>query len=344
MITAVRDLAGTVGVRAACGALVLSRSCFYRAAQSRDADADVEARPRVEAAARRPHPRALSPEQCTRILDVMSSERFIDRSPAHAVAALLDEGEYLASERTFYRVLGADAPVRERRNQRRHPVYAAPELLATGPNQVWSWDITKIKGPTKGTWYHLYVIIDLYSRLIVGWAVFDRESKTLATLLIRTTCERQGIQPGQLTIHADRGNAMRSGEVAELLALLQVRKSHSRPYCSNDNPYSESQFKTMKYAPEYPERFGSLQDARVFGAVFFAWYNTEHRHSGIAMLTPASVHYGSAQEVLAGRDRVLAEAYRRYPERFVKGQPKARQLPEAVWINRPAALVVATAH
>ncbi len=334
-----------MGVNAACGALALPRSSFYRKtvvpAGTTDAEAAAGSLP-SEPAPRRSHPRALSLQQRQRILEEMSSERFIDRSPAHAVAVLLDEGTYLASERTFYRILGADAPVRERRDQRRHPVYAAPELLATGPNQVWSWDITKIKGPTKGTWYHLYVIIDLFSRCVVGWAVYDRESKTLAENLIRVTCERQGIKPGELTIHADRGSAMRSGEVAELLANLGVEKSHSRPYCSNDNPYSESQFKTMKYSPEYPERFGSLQDARVFGAVFFSWYNTEHRHSGIAMLTPASVHYGHAETVLAKRNLVLEQAWLSYPERFVKGAPKAGRLPDAVWINKPTAIVSAS--
>ncbi|MDB5035457.1 MAG: Integrase catalytic region [Chlorobi bacterium] len=271
----------------------------------------------------------------------MSSNRFIDRSPAHAIAPLLDDGVYLASERTFYRVLGADRPLRERRQQRRHPVYGAPELLATRPNQVWSWDITKLKGPVAGTWYHLYVILDLYSRYVVGWAVFDRESKTLARRLIDVTCDRQGIRPGELTIHADRGNAMRSTDVAELLAALGVRKSHSRPYCSNDNPYSESQFRTLKYSPEYPSRFGSLQDARLFGGVFFGWYNGEHRHSGIAMLPPSSVHHGHAEEMLGRRNEVLAEAYRRYPERFVKGVPKAGMVPSAVWINKPSAIVVA---
>lgn len=351
-----------MGISAACAALSLPRSSFYRPAVVPAATTDVEAEPAVGADAvvevdpavgvtvdgvpRQPrsHPRALSSEQRQRILDEMSSERFIDRSPAHVVAVLLDEGIYLASVRTFYRVLVADAPLQERRAQRRHPVYSAPELLATGPNQVWSWDITKIKGSTKGTWYHLYVIIDLFSRYVVGWAVYDRESKMLAENLIRVTCERQQIKAGELTLHADRGSAMRSTEVAELLGSLGVEKSHSRPYCSNDNPYSESQFKTMKYSPEYPERFGSLQDARVFGAVFFWWYNTEHRHSGIAMLTPVSVHYGHAEQILANRTQVLEDAWRRNPERFVNGVPTAGSLPDAVWINKPSELVSATAN
>lgn len=337
-------LSAELGVAASCRALLLPRSSYYRSARQAVVAAEASPSGATDRGPGRPnrpvHRRALSAAQRARILETMSSERFIDRSPAHAVAVLLDDGEYLGSERTYYRVLAEAAPLRERRRQRRHAVYAAPELLATRPNQVWSWDITKIKGPLKGTWYHLYVIIDLFSRCVVGWAVFDRESKQLATLLIETTCQRQGIKPGELTIHADRGNAMRSSDVAELLVLLGVEKSHSRPYCSNDNPYSESQFKTLKYSPGYPERFGSLQDARVFSAEFFRWYNTEHRHRGIAMLTPESVHYGTAEEMLAKRNQVLAEAYRAYPERFVKGMPTAGKVPEAVWINKPSALVV----
>lgn len=285
---------------------------------------------------KRSHPRALNDQQKQRILDALASERFIDRSPAHMVAAMLDEGEYLASERTIYRLLGADHPVRERRQQRRHPAYSPPELLATCVNRVWTWDITKLKGPSSGVWYHLYVVLDLYSRCVVGWSIHERECEDLAKELIRTTCDRQGIAAHQLTIHADRGSAMRSKAVAELLDHLKVRKSHSRPYTSNDNPYSESQFKTMKYSPEFPARFGSIEDARAFCRRFFVWYNSEHRHSGIAMLTPLSVHQGQAEAIIAQRDEVYAEAYRQHPERFVKGQPKAKRLPKAVWINKPA--------
>lgn len=299
---------------------------------SDDAVGRAEDAPSISA---RTHPRALSDEQRTVILDTLECERFIDRSPAFVYTTLLDENVYLGSERTMYRLLGRDKPLKDRRNQRRRPHYAAPELVATGPNQVWSWDITKLKGPLPGTWYHLYVILDIYSRCIVGWSVYDREREELARHLINTTCERQGIDPGQLTLHADRGSAMRSKTVAELLDYLGVIKSHSRPYCSNDNPYSESQFKTMKYSAGYPERFGSLQDARVYYGEFVRWYNYEHLHSGIAMLAPASVHYGDAAPILARRAEVLARAYEEHPMRFVKGQPKAKQLPAAVWINKP---------
>ena len=344
-------LAPVVGISAACRAMGCSRSRWYRrpvklgAAPEEDQPATRGATLAEESFIEEPlsepqppprrHPRALGDAERERIREVYGSERFIDRSPAHIVATMLDEGEYLASERTIYRILGADAPLKDRRNQRRHPKYAKPEILAERPNQVWSWDITRLKGPYSGASYHLYVIIDIFSRYVVGWAVFERESEELAKLLIETTCERQRVERGQLTVHADRGAAMRSREVAELLARLEVKKSHSRPYCANDNPYSESQFKTLKYAPEFPGRFGSIEDARAFCRPFFEWYNTEHRHSGIAMLTPSTVHHGRADDVLAVRDQALAQAYERNPERFVKGRPMAKRLPEKVWINRP---------
>lgn len=286
-------------------------------------------------APRRPHPRALSQAQRQQVVELCGSPRFIDRSPEQIVATLLDEGEYLASPRTFYRLLGADGPLSDRRDQSRHPSYAAPVLLAAKPNRVWSWDITRLKGPRHGVSYHLYVIIDIFSRHVVGWAVHEREDETLAQDLIETTCQRQQIKPGQLVVHADRGSSMRSKGVAELLARLVVTKSHSRPYCSNDNPFSESQFKTLKYSAGFPACFGSIEDARAFCGRFFDFYNNEHRHSGIAMLTPAQMHYNQADQVLAQRDDVLAEAYRRHPERFVKGQPRAKRPPEQVWINPP---------
>lgn len=294
----------------------------------------------VASTERRRHPRALSDEQRERIRETFASDRFIDCSPAYVKAALLDEGVYLGSERSMYRVLGADAPLIERRRQQRHPKYAAPELVATKPNEVWSWDITRLKGPSSRVAYRLYAIIDIYSRYCVGWGVFDRESEQHAKLLIETTCERQQIVAGQLSIHADRGGPMRSLSVAELYVALGIDQSHSRPYCSNDNPYIESYFKTLKYSPAFPERFGSIEDARLFCRLFFEWYNNVHRHSGIAMLTPASVHMGTAQAIIERRDDVLAEAYRAHPERFVKGQPKAERLPEAAWINKPKGLVV----
>ena len=235
----------------------------------------------------------------------------------------------------MYRILETNGEVKERRDQLRHPSYAAPELIATAPNEVWSWDISKLKGPQKWVYYYLYVIMDIFSRYVVGWMIAHRESAKLAERLIAQTCERQGIEQGQLTLHADRGPSMRSKDVALLLSDLGVTKTHSRPYTSTDNPYSESQFKTMKYRPEFPDRFGCIQDARHFGIPFFGWYNNEHRHSGLAMLTPHDVHHGLAEERLAERARVLAAAYAAHPERFPHGPPMLSRLPQAVWINKP---------
>jgi len=235
----------------------------------------------------------------------------------------------------MYRILEENQEVRERRNQLRHPAYQKPELLATGPNQVWSWDITKLLGPVKWSYFYLYVIMDIFSRYVVGWMVATRESAALAERLIKGICEKQGIEPGQLTIHADRGSSMKSKPVALLLADLGVTKTHSWPYTSNDNPYSESQFKTLKYRPEFPDRFGAIEDARSFCQVFFPWYNKEHRHTGIGLLTPEMVHYGQAQAVLRARKEVLSTAYQRHPERFVRKEPSPQPLPEAVWINPP---------
>ena len=238
----------------------------------------------------------------------------------------------------MYRLLAAEHEVHERRNQARHPHYTRPELLATGPNQVWSWDITKLLGPAKWTYFYLYVILDIFSRYVVGWMMAHHESTALAKKLIEQSCARQGILPGQLTLHADRGPSMKSKPVALLLSDLGVTKTHSRPYVSNDNPFSEAQFKTLKYRPEFPERFGSIQDARGFGHVFFPWYNTEHRHSGIGLLTPEDVHYGRAAHRVAARAAVLALAYAAHPERFVRGMPHPAPAPTAVWINPPKPL------
>jgi putative transposase len=235
----------------------------------------------------------------------------------------------------MYRILAEHDQVRERRNQLQHPTYSKPELLATGPNQLWSWDITKLKGPRKWTCYYLYVILDVFSRYVPGWLVAECESAMLAEQLIAETCAKQGIEPGQLTVHADRGSSMRSKTVALLLADLGVTKTHSRPYVSNDNPYSESQFKTLKYRPGFPERFGSLVDARNWTRPFFRWYNHEHRHSSLGLMTPATVHYGQAEAVRAQRQQVLLEAYAAHPERFVRGQPTPPPLPKEVWINKP---------
>ena len=280
-------------------------------------------------------PRALKIEERQEALDTLHSERFIDQAPRAVYATLLDEGAYLCSPSTMYRLLAQEGEIKERRNQIRHPHYQKPELLATTPNQVWSWDITKLLGPVKWTYFYLYVILDIFSRYVVGWMVAPQESAALAKRLLSATCEKQGIIPEQLTIHADRGPSMKSKAVAFLLADLGVTKTHSRPHVSNDNPFSESQFKTLKYRPEFPARFGSLQDSRVFCRQFFPWYNTEHRHQGIALLTPEMVHYGRAEAVIVARQEVLNAAYAAHPERFVRKPPVALPLPEAVWINPP---------
>lgn len=259
----------------------------------------------------------------------------MDKAPAEVYARLLDEGTYYCSIRTMYRILEANHEVRERRNQVRHPAYIKPELLATGPNQVWSWDITKLKGPAKWQNYCLYVIMDIFSRCVVGWMVAERESELLAQRLIADTLRKQGINRDQLVIHADRGAAMRSKPVAQLLAEMGVTKSHSRPHTSNDNPYSEAQFKTLKYHPDFPERFGSLEDARILCRGFFRWYNCEHYHSGIALLTPETVHLGQADVVIQRRSAVLDAAHEAHPERFVRKKPTHPNLPTAAWINPP---------
>ena len=315
-----------VGTAAACRALDIARPTFYRLLADK---AD------KEPAARCKPPRALSKPERQKVLDILHTERFIDKAPTEVYATLLDEGTYYCSVRTMYRILSEAGEVRERRNQARHPQYQAPELLATAPNQVWSWDITKLRGPVKWSYYYLYVILDIFSRFVVGWMIAYRESAALAKRLIAETCEKQNVQPGQLTIHADRGPSMKSKTVAFLLADLGVTKSHSRPYVSDDNPYSESQFKTLKYRPNFPARFGSIQDARSFCREFFPWYNQEHRHSGIGLMTPEMVHYGKAEQVSNQRQVVLASAFDTHPERFVRGMPIPPSLPEAAWINKP---------
>jgi putative transposase len=269
------------------------------------------------------------------VLDALHEPRFVDLSPGEVYATLLDEGTYLCSERTMYRVLEANQEVRERRDHRRHPAYVKPELLATAPNQLWSWDITKLLGPTKWTYFYLYVILDVFSRYVVGWMVADGESAALAKRLIDETCRRQNIAPGQLTIHADRGSSMTSKPVAFLLADLGVTKTHSRPHVSDDNPYSEAHFKTLKYRPEFPERFGCIEDSRSHCGDFFSWYNTEHHHTGLGMLTPHDVHHGLATVRREQRAIVLAAAHLAHPERFPHGIPTPAPLPTAVWINKP---------
>jgi putative transposase len=287
---------------------------------------------------RRPSPRALTADEQRTVLARLHEPRFVDLAPAEVYATLLDEGAYLCSERTMYRLLAEHTEVRERRDQLRHPTYAAPELLACRPNELWSWDITKLLGPAKWTYFYLYVMLDVFSRYVVGWMVTHGESATLAERFIHETCARQGIGRDHLTIHADRGQAMTSKSVAFLLADLGVTKTHSRPHVSNDNPYSEAHFKTLKYRPAFPDRFGSPQDARVHCQSFFTWYNTEHHHSGLALLTPADVHHGLTEQRTAARAIVLAAAYAAHPERFLGGLPQPPACPTEVWINPPHTL------
>ncbi len=327
---AVDDLAVTVGVAEACRVLGVPRSSRYRARQAPSAPPPA---PPV-----RPAPaRALSAEERTHVRDVLNSPRFQDCAPREVYATLLDEQIYLCSWRSMYRILAAADEVRERRDQLRQPVYVKPELLATGPRELWSWDSTKLKGPAKWTYYYLYVILDVFSRYVVGWMITERESADLAEGFIAETCAKEGIPPDQLTLHADRGSAMTSKSVAQLLADLGVTKTHSRPHVSNDNPYSEAQFKTLKYRPGFPAQFGSLADARAWAHPFFQWYNHDHHHSGIGLLTPATVHRGRAAELIATRQQVLTTAYQAHPERFVRGAPIPPVLPTAVWINPPSA-------
>ena len=322
---ACQELSKDVGTAAACKSLDIARPTYYR----RLGDTG------EKAASRPAPPRSLSAVERQEILDVLHTDRFVDKAPTEVYATLLDEGIYHCSIRTMYRVLGDAGEVRERRDQVRHPHYKAPELLATAANQVWSWDITKLLGPVKWAYFYLYVILDIFSRYVVGWMIATHESSVLAKRLIAETCEKQNVQSGRLTIHADRGSSMKSKPVALLLADLGVTKTHSRPHVSDDNPYSESQFKTLKYRPGFPDRFGSIQDARAFCQDFFPWYNGEHRHSGIGLLTPEMVHYGQAQAVIDQRRIVLASAFEAHPDRFVRGLPVPPSLPEAAWINKP---------
>jgi transposase InsO family protein len=321
-------LAVTVGTARACASLGVPRATLYR----RRARAAAPAPP---PAARPAPPLQLSAAQRAQALEVLHSERFVDASPHSIYATLLDEGVYLGSVSTLYRLLAERGESRERRNQLHHPNYAKPELLATAPNQLWSWDITKLKGPAKWTYIYLYVIIDVFSRYVVGWLVATRESAALAQQFIAETCAKQAIPPGQLTVHADRGPSMTSKPVALLLADLGVTKTHSRPYVSNDNPFSESHFKTLKWRPDFPAQFGSLAHARAHCRAFFAWYNTTHRHAGIAFMTPQDVHYQRTEQVLATRQQTLDAAFKAHPNRFKGRPPCPPQPPAAVWINPP---------
>ena len=333
-MTVAGELSATVSVATACKALSLPRASFYRH-QCPNPKAPPKPRP-IPA-------RALPTEERSAVLKVLHDPRFIDLSPSEVYATLLDEKKYICSVRTMYRILDSEHEVRERRNILRHPKYPKPELVATGPNQIWSWDITKLHGPVKWMYFSLYVVLDIFSRYVVGWLVAPVESKALAHRLIEASCLKQGIIDGQLVIHSDRGGPMKSKPVAQLLAELGVTRSLSRPHVSNDNPFSEAQFKTLKYAPSFPGRFGSLEDARQFCKRFFTWYNTEHRHSGIGFLTPQSVHHGLAAQLIEQRQLVLEQAYAANPERFVRGKPRPPQLPPAVWINPPKAANTSTA-
>ena len=312
----------------ACKAFGVSRATFYRHREP----------PSKTVPKQKQNHRRLSEKEQKKVMAELTSERFMNESVPEVYATLLDEGTYLCSQRTMYRILQRQACVRERRDQLRHPPYSKPELLAKGPNEVWSWDITKLKGPKKWSYYYLYVIIDIYSRYVVGWMVAERESALLAERMIQQACENQGIGRDQLTIHADRGTAMRSKLVAQLLADLGVAKTHSRPYTSTDNPYSEAQFKTLKYHHTFPKSFGCIEDARDFLRGFFDWYNRKHKHSGIGYVSPESLHTGQAHQLREKRCSVLRLAYEKNPERFVKGIPLPPKIPAAAWINEPKEL------
>ncbi len=322
-MTLVNDRDDALTVADACQSVALPRATYYRS----NSPPQVITRLRSH--------RRLTDLERRHVLETLTNKRFCDQSARQVWAQLLDDGRYLCSVRTMYRILSENQAVRERRNQLRHPTYQRPELLACGPNQLWSWDITKLKGPRKWNNFYLYVILDVYSRKVVGWLLANRESSTLAVELIRQSCQREKIAREQLTIHADRGSSMRSKPVAFLLADLGVTKTHSRPYTSSDNPYSEAQFRTLKYQPDFPERFGSLPDARGFLRSFFAWYNHEHRHSGIGLVTPAQRHSGKDKIVYDRRKVVLEAFYKQRPERFVNGIPSPPELPGEVWINKP---------
>jgi putative transposase len=326
MEQAVEELAPAVGTHPACRALGVAPATIYRRRKP----------PPPKPRKPRPRPsRSLAPAEREQVLEELRSERFVDRSPAQVWATLLDEGRYLASERTMYRLLAEHGEVRERRDQRSHPAYTKPELLAERPNEVWSWDISKLLGPAKWTYYYLYVILDVFSRYAVGWTLQHRESTPVAQQLIAQAVDQQGVEAGELTLHADRGSSMTAKPLAFLLADLGVTKTHSRPYTSSDNPYSESQFKTLKYRPGFPKRFDSIEQARAFVRDFFDWYNHQHRHSSLGLHTPADVHYGLAEAVRIERQRVLTAAYHAHPERFVHGHPRPPKLPKAAWINPP---------
>jgi len=327
MMRAAESLAQQVRIKKACKALGIPRASYYYYQKGKH---DLVGKRGYSTP-----PLALSEQEQQAVLDILHSERFMDKAPFEIYATLIDEGTYLCSTRTMYRILKKQGEVQERRNQLLRPHYQKPEILATASNQVWSWDITKLKGPAKWTYFYLYVILDIFSRYVVGWMVAHREQAALAQRLIADSCEKQTIRPEQLVIHADRGSSMTSKPVAFLLSDLGITKSHSRPYVSNDNPYSEAQFKTLKYRPDFPGNFGSIEDARVFCKSFFTWYNAEHHHSGIGLLKPEDVHYGRTDQIMKERSLVLKTAFENHPERFKGISPKPPSAPVAAWINKP---------
>jgi len=325
MIAVAEQLAEQVGVSRACDVLDVPRSTLYRSRQ-----------PRPEPKPRPTPSHALTESERAEVREVLNSERFMDQSPHQVYAILLDEERYLASVSTMYRVLRAHNEVRERRAVRQHPTYTKPELLATAPNQVWSWDITVMRGPRKWVHFALYTVLDIFSRYVVGWMIAETQTSELARLLVSKSAHKQGILPGQLTLHSDNGTPMKGKPLVGLLDELGIDRSHSRPHTSDDNPFSEAQFKTMKYRPDYPDRFPDIDVARQWARTFFGWYNDEHYHSGLNLLTPASVHYGEAQGVRERRQVTMAAAYAANPRRFAAGLPQVKGAPEAVWINPPA--------
>jgi putative transposase len=327
----VKALAKTTDVVTACRALAVPRATYYRHRQPPQAPVTEEA-PKKE---RPRNPRRYSDAEREEILAVVNSSEFMDKAPEQIVAILAERDTYVASARTMYRVLAEENQVHDRRGRRHHPVHVMPRLVAHGPNEVWSWDITKLKGPAKGIFYMLYVVLDIFSRYVVGWLLAEHENAKLAQHLLRETMSKHGVEPGQLTIHQDRGSPMRAKSTRDMLDDLGATRSYSRPRVSNDNPFSESQFGTLKQRPELPGRLGSAQHARQVLRPLLTSYNEEHHHSGIQLLTPAQVHYGRAEEVLAQRHTVRLAAYNAHPERFINGPPKLEILKGEVWINQP---------
>lgn len=328
----IKEMRPQVPVTIACETLSIPRGSYYRAVQNGQGKKESLKPTPI----RQAHPRALSASEEKAVHSLLNSERFQDMTPYEIYGTLLDEDQhYLCSIRTMYRILKKHEETTPRGRQKARTSYTKPELLARGPNQVWSWDITKLKTETKWAYYYLYVMMDIFSRYVVGWLIAARESATLAEELMASCYLQQGIQPKQLTIHADRGSAMTSKTVAQLLIDLEVEKTHSRPYTSNDNPFSEAQFKTVKYRPDYPARFGAIASARAWARPFFQWYNHQHRHTSLALMTPAMIHAGKAAQITKQRTQILQAAYLAHPERFVRGQPMPDRVPDAVWINPP---------